>query len=398
MRQAEHDRVPRHAALQADTRRGEPHQAGPHAPSQRPVGGVCRRHVAGRGRPHGFPRAEGMLPPPAPAPGPDQAWRRPRRRPAQPVAARFPRWVDADEGDASIGGTPGRDPGIAKPRCLWAVPPGPGGQGHAGFPGDPTPSGPRDDRPPRALHDQGPLPVRLDVSHHGRIPPQRPATTTGAGRRPAPPRPEGSRPLQPDLQPRPLVAAGSARTHRVRAVPRNVDRDDQCPVPQHHPQPEAIDPPPAAMLRAALPGAHPPHRRARRLEHAVVAHPTATVPACGGWALVLDLRPPPDHEVLAPTLPQPEPRLRGQCPQDAAGEVLVPDPQWGQLVGRPPPTQGGAHQPNDGSQLTCPGNPHSPSAPRGSGRPTSTSACSRACKTRGARVCSCWRRSRSCRR
>jgi hypothetical protein len=51
--------------------------AGPHAPHQRPVGGVCRLHVAGLGRPHVFPRAEGMLQPTAPAPGPDQAWRRP---------------------------------------------------------------------------------------------------------------------------------------------------------------------------------------------------------------------------------------------------------------------------------------------------------------------------------
>jgi len=183
---------------------------GPSAGIARPASGGTRSLPSARGPSRGHAPCRA-------APGPDQAGRRPRRRPAPPVEARFPRCVDEDEGDASIGGTHGRDPGVAQPRRLWAVPPGPGGQGHEGCPGDPTPIGPRADRPPRALHDHGPLQGRLDVSHQGRIPPPAIGHDQRGWQPLAPPLPDGPRPLQHDLQPRQLVAAGPARTHRVGA-------------------------------------------------------------------------------------------------------------------------------------------------------------------------------------
>ena len=117
MVQAKHHLFPRHPALQTEARRLEQHQASQQAPYQRPVVGVRRLHLAGLGRQQVFERAEGMLNPTAPAPGPDQAWCGDRRRRAAQVEAFFPRFVDEDKRHPPIIGTYDRQSGIAEP--LW---------------------------------------------------------------------------------------------------------------------------------------------------------------------------------------------------------------------------------------------------------------------------------------
>jgi hypothetical protein len=62
------------------------------------------------------------------------------------------------------------------------------------------------------------------------------------------------------------------------------------------------------------------------------------------------LAPQGGQEILPAALQLPEPFMLGQRVQDAAGEVFVPDPQLGQLIGRPAPKQRGEHHPKDFSQ------------------------------------------------
>jgi len=61
MLQTEHDLFHRHAALQAESRRVEQHQASQQAQHQMPVVGIFRLHLAGLGRQQVLQRAEGLL-------------------------------------------------------------------------------------------------------------------------------------------------------------------------------------------------------------------------------------------------------------------------------------------------------------------------------------------------
>jgi hypothetical protein len=354
MLQAEHDRFHGHPALQAEARRGEEHQAGQQAPHQMSVVSLLRLHLAGLGRQQVLQRAEGLLNPTAPAPSPDQAWRRNGRLPAEQVEAFFPCFVDQHECDTSIGGTRGREPGIAAPRRLRALPPRPVGWGPEVCPGDPTPIGQREDVPPFALHKPRPSQVRLDVGHQGRV--SKPTIRHDQRRwQPsAPPLQDRPCPIQHDLPPRQLIAAGSAGPHGVWAADDEVHRDDQLPVATHHHQQQPIDPQPHTMFLATIPGAHQPQLLASLLEHAIVRHPRPLPPTGGRRALVRNLLPQPDQEGLAALLQLPDPLLLGQRPQEAAGEMLIPDPDLRQLVGTPAPKQGGEHHPKDVSQQLYP--------------------------------------------
>jgi hypothetical protein len=347
MLQAAHARCPGHPALPAAACRIEAHQAGQPAPHQRSVVSRLRLHLAGLGRQPVLPRAEGRLHPTAPAPSPEHAWRRHGRLPAAPGDACCPGGVDQPAGDTSIGGTRGREPGVAAPRRLRALPPRPVAPGPEVGPGPPTPSGPRADGPPWARHQPRAVPGRLDVSPHGRVapPPSRPAQRRWPPS--APPRPDRPGPLPPDLPPRPRIAAGSAGPHGVWAAADAVHRDDPRPVAHHHHQQPPSAPQPHPRCLTTLPGAHPPQRRARRLAHAVVRHPRPRPSPLGRRALGRPLRPPPKPEGWAPLGPRPAPRLLGPRPQEAAGARLRPDPHGRPLVGTPAPTHGGAQHPKE---------------------------------------------------
>ena len=116
-----------------------------------------------------------------PAPGPDQPRRRDRRLPAEHVEALVVRGCDDDECYLPIRGAGRRQPGIADPRRLCAVPPAPVGPAPQGVAFHPLAIGELEAIRGLPLHDHRSL---LDGRHMGqqpRVAKQLSATTTGAG-------------------------------------------------------------------------------------------------------------------------------------------------------------------------------------------------------------------------
>src|SRR6266850_4871323 len=171
----------------------------------------------------------------------------------------------------------------------------------------------------------------------------------GGWQPPAPPRQDRPGPLPPARPPRPLGAAGAAGPHGVWAADDNGHRDDQRAVAHHPPQPQAIDPQPDPRCLAALPGAHPPPWLASLLEHTVVSRPRPLPPTLGRGALSRHLPPQPAQEGLASTRQRPAPLLLGPCPQEAARDMLSPNPPLRQLVARSTSEPRGKPPPKDGS-------------------------------------------------
>jgi hypothetical protein len=274
MLQAEDDLFHGDAALQAESRRLEQLQASQQAPHQRPIGRVFRSHLARLSRQQMLQCAEGMLNPTAPAPGSDQTGCRDKRLLTPPVEAVFPRVVDEDARDPSIGGTRGRESGIAEARRLRALPPGPVGPGPEVFPCDPTPIRQQEDIPALALDDHGSLLVGVDMSQQGRI--TKPTIRHDQW---------NWQPLAAALQDRPgaiqhhpqsgqFIAAGPAGPHGVWPADHEVHGDDQLPITNNdHQQQQPIDPRPDTVFLAAIPDANPPQLLASLLEHAVVTDP-----------------------------------------------------------------------------------------------------------------------------
>jgi hypothetical protein len=291
MLQTEQHLFHRHAALAEDTGCIEQDDASQEPQDQMPIVGRFRLHLAGLGGQQVLQRAEMMFNPTSSPPGPDQTWCRDECLPAEQVEALVSRFIDNDERDPPIGGAGCGESGIPDPWYLGALTPGPVGQGPEVLARHPAPIKQVEDVGALPLHQQQALQVAGYMRHHLRVPEPTIGHYQGRGQPQTQLLQGGPGPVQHDLQPRQLVAAGPSGPHRVRPAHHKVHRDDQLPVPDHHHQEQAIDPQSDPMFLAAIPGAYQAQLLTRLLEDTVIAHPSPLSATAGRGALVLHMMP-----------------------------------------------------------------------------------------------------------
>jgi len=344
---AAHDLLHRHLPLEEHTGRIQQAEASQPAQDQRPVVGSFPLHLAGLCGQHGLQCAEGVCNPAPPAPRPHQAWRRDGRDPTKQGVTPLARLVNKDHRDGPRGWARGLQPGLSPAGLVEVVPPGPVRPGQQRLACDPALVRQVEDIGALALHHQGPVDMEGHMRQHTRA--CTPAIGHHQGRRPlqAPPLPGGPGAIQQDLSPCQFVPAGPAGPLWVGAASREIDREHQRAVTDHHAQQHPITPEPDAMVLAAIPGAHQPQLLALRFEKAVIADPRPLPPTAGGRTVVLEMLPPAGQEGLPPTRQRLDPWPRGQGPQEAAREVLIPAPDPAQFVVAAAAKQRGTHQPED---------------------------------------------------
>ena len=347
MFEAKHDLLHRHLPLADHTGRIEQAEASQESQDQMPVVRIFPLHLAALCGQQGLECAEVVFNPAPPAPRPDQAWRRDGRGTTEQVVSPLARLVNKEHRDGPIGRARGPHPGISHAGPVEVVPPGPVNPGQKCLPCDPALVRQVEDLGALALHHQGPL----GLEGHMRQQPRacKPAIGHHQGRRQpqAPSRQGCPCPTQHDLQPRQFVTAGPAGPLRGGAAYREIDRDHQLAVTDHHDQQQPIDPEPDAMCLTAIPGAHQAQLLAIRFEQAVIADPRPLPPTAGGRTFVLDMLLQAGQESVRPPLQLLDPLPLGQGPQEAAGEILVPAPDSTQLVVAAAAKQRGEHHPED---------------------------------------------------
>ena len=164
--------------------------------------------------------------PTAPFPGPDQTGSCTGCHLTEQVVARLAWFLDDDHGNRPVRGAGGCEPCIPHPRQLEAVAPGPVRPGGQFLTRHPAPVGQLEDIGTLALYDHGPMLVVRQVRQQLRV--AKPAIGDDQGGWPHEPQPlqGGPGPIQHDLQPGQLVAAGPARPRRVRTTDGEVHRND----------------------------------------------------------------------------------------------------------------------------------------------------------------------------
>jgi hypothetical protein len=345
MLQTKHDRFHRHAPLEEPAGGVEQPQTSPQPQHQMPIVGSLLMNLARLRRPQMLQRAEGVFNPTAPFPGPDQTGSCTGCHLTEQVGACLAWFLDDDHGNRPVRGAGGCEPCILHPRQLEAVAPGPVPPGDQVLTRHPAPVGQLEDIGTLALYDHGPMLVVRQVRQPLRV--AKPAIGDDQGGWPHEPQPRqgGPGPIQHDLHPGQLVAAGPARPHRVRTTDGEVHRNDQRPLPDHDDQPQPIDAEPDAMFLAAIPEANQPQLLARFLEDAVIAHPRPWPATAGGQASALDLVPQGHQEIVPAVRQLPPPLLLGQGTQALGGQVLIPPSHSSQFVVGAAAKQGGEHQP-----------------------------------------------------